>query len=172
MKYKTTYFKISLNSEISVHTITYAYRLNNERLISDIKETEAKLKNDFKQCGIYLKMNELNISYLEEIQNPEHEIYQDRKDNYYKVSSNLSGLIIKKRQQRDLNNQRFTTDHEQELNNHLNEIAEDGWKLFSMNPIIKGYNDYNFSSRVESSYGYGFGHSVLEGFVLVWEKYE
>tara|TARA_R110001592_G_scaffold285403_1_gene553790 strand:+ start:107 stop:241 length:135 start_codon:yes stop_codon:yes gene_type:complete len=44
----------------------------------------------------------------------------------------------------------------------LNENAKDGWKLFSMNPIIKGYK--------EKGHDFGLGHDVTEGFVMVWEK--
>jgi hypothetical protein len=182
MKYKTTYFKINLNSEISVTDDVYEYRINNEKLISEINKNQSELINIFSKYRVDLKINDLSISFLKEIQNSDHDIY--KKNRFYpetgsqsykvhsQVRSYIEDLIIKKEFYRDLNNQRFTNNHEQELNKHLNEIAEDGWKLFSMNPIIKGLKDYNYSSANYGSYGYGYGHSVLEGFVLVWEKHE
>ncbi len=112
----------------------------------------------------------MDIEYLEALNNPEHKIYNGVRGKYDAIKGILKDLLVKKRIQHDLHEQRFNKDHEQELNTHLNEIAEDGWKLLSMSPVIKGYKDYHYSTTTESSFGYGFGHDVLEGFVLVWER--
>jgi|LSQX01.2.fsa_nt_gb hypothetical protein len=39
-----------------------------------------------------------------------------------------------------------------------------------MTPVLKGLGYGSYGSIGEGGYGYGYGHDVLEGFVLVWEK--
>jgi len=61
---------------------------------------------------------------------------------------------------------RYTREDEVRLNSHLIEVAAEGWRLHSMNPIIKGLHDMELDYHA----GYGFGHDIQEGFVMVWEK--
>jgi hypothetical protein len=167
MEYKTTYFQISLNNEISINSSDYDEKINNSRII----ETISKINNY--TIGKKININS-SISDLQQLQKD----LQLKKIEYFNaeglkhrsnIIKNISTLIneidllIKlKTQHQNSTNRRFTEKHEKELNIHLNENAKDGWKLFSMNPIIKGYK--------EKGLDYGLGHDVTEGFVMVWEK--
>ncbi|MCB9360148.1 MAG: hypothetical protein H6588_02505 [Flavobacteriales bacterium] len=151
--YKTTYFIISLNNEISNSKSNYDNKINNRNLLESISEIE----NDPKIQEILnsFKIEDMTLLNLDEIQQ-ELKQYTPKK---------IKKLIELKTELHNLNNRRFTEEHKQELNIHLKEIAKDGWKLFSMTPIIKGYKE-----KEEGMDAFGLGHDVLEGFVLVWEK--
>jgi hypothetical protein len=72
----------------------------------------------------------------------------------------------KERLERIKEMKRYTSEDEQNFNNHLNENAVDGWRLHSVNPISKGLYDWSIGERA----GAGYGHDIMEGFVLIWEK--
>lgn len=166
MKYKNTYFEVSLNPEISVSEEEYNCRLNSEKLVKDIQELEVKITEYFKNRGLKYEIIDTNSSDIETIlEKFTHREYSD-------IRTWLHHLIYYKKILFNINNKRFTKDHEQALNNHLNENASDGWKLLSMTPISKGLNYTKYGAYGDGCYGYGYGHDVLEGFVMVWEKME
>lgn len=70
--------------------------------------------------------------------------------------SQLKGMI------QDAENSRFSIEDHQNLNNHLTEIAADGWKLHSMQPITRTITN-NQNPHIDC-------HSIQEGFVILWEK--
>jgi hypothetical protein len=70
--------------------------------------------------------------------------------------SQLKGMI------QDADKSRFSVEDHQNLNNHLAEIAADGWKLHSMQPITRTIT-YKNNPEIDS-------HSIQEGFVILWEK--
>lgn len=159
MQYKTTYFKISLNEEITQSYQVFNYRLNPDKLDNDIKQEEIRLDEYIKKYHanepsvIGVDINKLKERIGEKKNNDSSRTAYDK-------------LIKLNKIKEDIKNQRFTNKHEVELTNHLNDTASDGWELHSMNPIIKGlfnYNDYEKKS-------YGYAHEVIEGFVLVWKK--
>lgn len=153
--YKTTYFTISLNNEISNLKSNYDNKINNKNLLDSISEIE----NDpeIQQIFNSFKIEDMNLLNLDKIQ-------QELKQY---TPGKIKKLIKLKTELNDSNNRRFTEEHKQELNIHLKENAKNGWKLFSMTPIIKGYKE-----REEGLDAFGLGHDVIEGFVLVWEKQE
>lgn len=149
--YKTTYFKISLNEEISISSSDYKDQINSAKLHQSIIEIIEIINNNF--SDIKLQLESLSATELEKLI-----------DRYMYVRGGelfreLINLFTKYQKAK---NRRFTSEHEEELNQHLNENAKDGWKLLSMNPIIKGYGNKEYHGS--------FGHDVTEGFVLVWEK--
>ena len=149
--YKTTYFKISLNKEISISSSDYEDQINSAELHQSIIETIKIINRKF--SDIKLEFESLSIIELVKL-----------KDSYMYLGGGelFLGLIDLFKKFQKAKNRRFTSEHEEELNLHLNENAKDGWKLLSMNPIIKGYGNGEYSGS--------FGHDVTEGFVLVWEK--
>lgn len=149
--YKTTYFQISLNDEISISSSDYKNRTNAAELHQSIIETIEIVNRTYPDTK--LEFESLSILELKELKN---------KHLYSKNDGFISQLINLFTNFQNINNRRFTPDHEEELNQHLNENAKDGWKLISMNPIIKGYGN--------TGHNISFGHDVTEGFVLVWEK--
>lgn len=161
MKYKTTYFLLSLNSEISQVKDVYSHRINKQNLIDEIEKLEKhseyiKIQKSF---DVRIKKNETIIVELEKLLS----------SNRYVVSSNsylISPILRLRRILRDIDNQRYTTIDNQLLTEHLNKNAVGGWKLNSMQPITKGLYDYGFSSDA----GYGYGQNVIEGYVIIWEK--
>lgn len=78
----------------------------------------------------------------------------------------FSRLIELKQILESIDDQRYTIEDNNKFNLHLNEIASEGWKLHTINPITKGL----FQAQAWEKGGYGFGNNVQEGFVLVWEK--
>lgn len=149
--YKTTYFQISLNEEISISSSDYKKRTNAAELHQSIIEIIEIINNNF--SDIKLQLESLSVTELEELI-----------DRYMYVRGGelFCELINLFKKFQKTKNRRFTSKHEEELNQHLNENAKDGWKLLSMNPIIKGYGNKEYHGS--------FGHDVTEGFVLVWEK--
>jgi len=145
MDYKTTYFTLSYNSEISIGNDEYDYRINKKKLMKEISEIEAEDKN----------YKGKTVTALEKIL---------AKETSY--SSDLKRLIKLKRMLQNIENKRFTEQDQLLLNKHLSKIASEGWKLISMQPILKGLYDYSVRERRS----YGYGHNVTEGFVMVWEK--
>lgn len=149
--YKTTYFQISLNEEISISSSDYKKRTNAAELHQSILETIKIINRAYPETK--LEFENLSLLELKELK---------YKHQYSKNEGFISQLINLFTKYQKAKNRRFTSEHEEELNQHLNENAKDGWKLVSMNPIIKGY--------VNKEYHGSFGHDVIEGFVLVWEK--
>lgn len=149
--YKTTYFQISLNDEISISSSDYKNRTNTAELQKSIIDIIEIINNNF--SDIKLQLESLSVTELEEL------IDRYRYVRGGELFRELINLFTKYQK---VKNRRFTSEHEEELNQHLNENAKDGWKLVSMNPIIKGYGNKEYHGS--------FGHDVTEGFVLVWEK--
>lgn len=156
MEYKTTYFQISLNNEISINSSDYFNKIDNSELLNSISETIHLIN---KNSSIKIEFDNLDILKLEKFKNDVYKAYGIPSTYDDPIIRKLTDLITKLQ---NLTNRRFTEKHEEELSVHLNKNAKDGWKLFSMNPIIKGYKEKNRD--------FGLGHDVTEGFVLVWEK--
>jgi len=149
--YKTTYFQISLNDEISISSSDYKKRTNAAELHQSILETIKIINRAYPETK--LEVENLSLLELKELK---------YKHQYSKNEGFISQLINLFTNFQNINNRRFTPGHEEELNQHLNENAKGGWKLVSINPIIKGYGNRAINGS--------FGHDVTEGFVLVWEK--
>lgn len=149
--YKTTYFKISLNEEISISSSDYKKRTNAAELQKSIIETIEIINRAYPDAK--LEFESMSILELKELK---------YKHLYSKNDGFISQLINLFTSFQNINNRRFSSEHEEELNLHLNENAKDDWKLISMNPIIKGFGNKENNGS--------FGHDVTEGFVLVWEK--
>ncbi len=62
--------------------------------------------------------------------------------------------------------QRYSKNDEDRLNEHLSKEASEGWRLHSMNEINRAVSDYGGLRDG----GYGYGYTIQEGFVMVWEK--
>jgi hypothetical protein len=84
------------------------------------------------------------------------------------LKQNLSKIIEMKGQidKFEERYRRFTKSHEEELNTHLNQIAQEGWRLVSVKSIEKGI----FGLGGIGDGGYGYGSNIVEGFVCFWEK--
>lgn len=145
MQYKTTYFTLSNNKEISIYVGEFNYRTDRKKLEADIKLAE----------GESIDYKGKSLAKLEEIL---------KKQSGY--SRDLRNLIRLKRMLENFDNKRFTEQDNTLLNEHISTIASEGWKLTSMQPILKGLYDYCGTD----GHAYGYGHNVTEGFVIVWEK--
>jgi len=150
MQYKTTYFNLSINSESLIPHIIYRDRLEKDKIILDINNLEKIILTQIGSKFEDKLITEYSIKELIEIQK---EVPQ------YK---NLQELIQKKQTLEGIPNQRYTDEDNTLFQNHINEVAKDGWVLVSFQPILKGI----YGSVLDG----GFGTSITEGFVIVWEK--
>jgi len=153
MQYKTTYFRISLNHSFSIswRNIDAYEDLSFRDLLEDhVNNWDEKYSSKYN-----FSIRNMDIEKLED----SYSILISRYGDKFPGVEILSEHIKYKKKFTNLKYPtRYTQEHEEELNIHLNSIAQDGWKLHSMQPINKGYI---------SSEG---GHDILEGFVIVWEK--
>jgi len=154
MQYKTTYFRISLNHSFSISSSNiHAHedlRLR-DRLENDVNSWDKEYSSKYN-----FSIRNMDIEKLEDSYSILISRYGDKFPGVEILSQHIKykKIFINKKFPA-----RYTQEHEEELNIHLNSIAQDGWKLHSMQPINKGY--------ISSSDG---GHDILEGFVIIWEK--
>lgn len=151
--------------------VLQAIAINKDRLLID-KVVELNVKQvvieDVNSLLTSLNLLEPNVSVLDidiprlkeldEILNKPPYFYGHNTLDINRLSelSLLKGMI------QDAENSRFSIEDHQNLNNHLTEIAADGWKLHSMQPITKTIT-YNQNPHIDC-------HSIQEGFVILWEK--
>jgi len=154
MQYKTTYYKREVKREISIERKEYEDRL-------DISRIEAELNNLYTANRTKFRIEELKDMTSQDISN----ITIDLKPNneFHTYFTRILGL---KKILENKDNCRFSDYDNAFLDKHLAENAKDGWKLISMNPILKGL--FNYGNMGDG--GFGYAHDVTEGFIIVWEK--
>jgi len=176
MKYKTTYFYITPNNQISINEDEYYWKSNPEELTEQIYILSMipiiEEYDDENFLVSRLLVADLSDDELILYKNKHHEYYES--EGYDKESSitpyRAERLLSLREFERNINKNRFEESHRKELEKHLNENSSDGYKLFSMTPIYKGLNQTDYWAGFDAGYGYGYGHDVLEGFVMIWEK--
>jgi hypothetical protein len=148
MQYKTTYFHLSINNECFIFDENYKQRINGFKWkIKTIEETLIRLHpNIFANKSVA----ELSIPELTVIKT-------ELPANDY-----LKELIEIKKDEQTFLNKRYTEVDNVLFQEHINEVGNDGWKLVSFQPILKG-----IYGRANDA---GYGFSITEGFVIMWEK--
>ena len=148
MQYKTTYFHLSINKECFIFDVNYNIRINGFKgKIKMIEDTLTRLyPNIFENKSVLeLSIQELTV------------IKTELPTNEY-----LNELIALKEAEQTFLNKRYTEVDNVLFQEHINEVGNDGWKLVSFQPILKG-----IYGRANDA---GYGFSITEGFVIVWEK--
>jgi len=150
-------------------------------MLIDIKKTEEELRSPNRRSKLSeekikdsLLYHEENNAHIVEVMdyygfdaddlgvlNVLMRIYSDRKLNQgLQRLLHIYSVLINKKEYR------FTLEDEIELNKHMEHVASEGWRLHSMKEINRAV------SNVGGFYngGYGYGYTIQEGFVMVWEK--
>lgn len=187
MKYKTTYFPLSVNKNITNSDSKVRDMIHREEIISEIKELEKQLEEAIQKQLVYwyttktdkrrqLTANEkkevLRHFQFKDINEWQAEVELSKIRERLSFKEVLRSTEVKKLKElmRRLDNikdpLRFTKKDEADLNLHLSASANEGWRLHSMKSVSKGLWDW----RLGDHSGAGYGHDIQEGFLLIWEK--
>ena len=131
MEYKSSYFKLSKNYEVTVNGSIAHDRIEIQKCEEEINELKSSER--YKGHNVIGRKNEVQT----------------------KVEQ-LERLI------QECESRRFTLEDEKSLNKHLVTNSVDGWKLYKMEPILKGVYYENNDT--------GYSFNAQEGFLFIWEK--
>lgn len=182
MLYKTTYFKLSINDSISLLKPSENPLIQEiEKLSEDFENGLSKIEHealDKYRGKIFQGSSDLYLEFWKDL----NQIWGELKTKYSihflmeEVKLSKEPLLSRKIHFEKLKERRFTENDNYHLEQHLNTIASEGWSLFSMTPISKGLC-HSSAGKIsvggfpsEGGYGIGYGHDLMEGFVLVWQK--
>jgi hypothetical protein len=208
MEYKSTYFRLSLDNNLSLHKDLYNDWINRDKTLQEIKQLELLVEEDLKQIVESMKISErlpIKGQYEKDIfgkknqkfKSNERLLNEEEKEellNQYNLqdimnwnsdarlhsttrainmlnfllSKNVKKLKsqLEKLKETEFVNSRFTKIDEENLDQHLKSMGAEGWKLHSMNPIIRSLHDRNKSITEQSD----FNINVTEGYILIWER--
>jgi len=138
-KYTTTYYQIAFNGTLN-------FKLAQQKI--------KKLEGEIDQAKGAMRWEQKNVSESE-IRKYKSEI-SDKQEELDLMNSKVDQL-------------QFEQTDQEKINEHLNEMASQGWELKSSQPILRGVFNHEIDYAV-SGKDYGFSYSLTDGLMFVGER--